>query len=355
MPRIVAGAYPGARRRGIERYGTGAAMSNHEAATTPNGRERPRVVFLGMRCAFSAPPLEALLGAGCDVRAVVVPGLPSGPAVRWRPPHPSGIVPLALSGQPSRSTLDALASEAGVPLLEIGNLTDSDVFDAMSGLSPDVIAVACFPWRIPRTVRELPRFGCLNVHPSLLPRWRGPEPIFWTFRAGDAVTGATAHIMDGGFDTGPVLLQERIAIPPGIDGDALERDLAVLGGQLLVRAIAGLAGGELAPVLQDSRHATFAPVPDDDDIVLDPSKPARRVFDFVRGAAPLWGPLTVVDPDTGQAWAIAGALDFDESAIQDAAVINSGRILSLRCNPGVIRVTECYVMDSAPLTSRNLI
>jgi len=328
-------------------------MSNRTSTKSSEDFDRPRVVYFGMRCAFSLPPLEALLAARYEVRAVIVPGPPGGPVVHWRIPRPAGVVPLAVDGRTSPATLDQVAGGAGVPLLEVVNLTDREVIEAIRGLAPDVIAVACFPWRIPRAVRGLPRLGCLNVHPSLLPRWRGPEPIFWTFHAGDTETGATVHLMDGGFDTGPVVLQERITIPLGIDGPTLERNLAQLGGQVLVRAIGGLANGELAPVPQDASNATLAPEPDDVDLELDLSRPARRVFEFVRGVAPLCGQLTVVDPVTKQRRLIDDALDFDSSATQDSAVVATGRVLHLRCSLGVVRVTQCYMTDSATLTQAN--
>jgi methionyl-tRNA formyltransferase len=337
-------------RHVVERYGTEAPMSNRTSTKSSEDFDRPRVVYFGMRCAFSVPPLEALLAARYEVRAVIVPGPLGGPVVHWRTPRSAGVVPLAADGRTGHATLDQVAGGAGVPLLEIANLKDREVIEAFLGLSPDVIAVACFPWRIPRAVRDLPRLGCLNVHPSLLPRWRGPEPIFWTFHAGDTETGSTVHVMDGGFDTGPVVVQERITISPGSDGPALERNLAELGGKLLVRAIDGLADGALSPVPQDQSNATLAPVPDDVDLELDLSQPARRVFEFVRGVAPLWGPLTVVDPETGRRWSIDAALDFDSSATQDAAVVASGRVLHLRCSLGVVRVAQCYMTDSAPLT-----
>ena len=128
-----------------------------------------------------------------------------------------------------------------MPLLTINGFGDPAVAEAIAGYEPDVIAVACFPWRVPANLRRIPRLGILNVHPSLLPRGRGPEPLFWTFRRGERETGTTVHLMDGGFDTGPVLRQERLPVPAGIDGGELERRLAKLGGRLLVEAIVGLA------------------------------------------------------------------------------------------------------------------
>jgi methionyl-tRNA formyltransferase len=205
---------------------------------------------------------------------------------------------------------------------------------------------------IPAGIRSLPRLGCINVHPSLLPRWRGPEPIFWTFKAGDPETGVTVHHIDGGFDTGPILRQEKVSIPSGIDGLSLERQLATVGGRLLVDSIAGLANETLVTEPQDVAHATSAPVPVDEDLVIDVDQPAQRVFDLVRGIVPFWGPLTLRIPDSGEEFAIDGAVDFDPAGTQSTPVARTGETIAVRCNPGVVIMTLSDPSGATLLTPR---
>jgi methionyl-tRNA formyltransferase len=305
-----------------------------------------------MRCAFSAPPLHALISAGCDVRAVVLPGSPNAATVIER--VPSGIADhITLHNDvrsPASVSVDRLARHANVQILEIGNLTSPAVRQALIELAPDVIAVACFPWRIPVWIRELPCLGCLNVHPSLLPKWRGPEPLFWTFKAGENASGTTVHLMDGGFDTGPVVLQESVDLDSGENGRVTEHRLAELGGKLLVAAIDGLCRGRLTPVPQDEGSATYAPVPTDADLLLDPGLPADRVSRFVCGVAPLWGPLTLLAPDTGETLLVEDVFHHDLTATQVAPIIRDGNVVYLRCNPGIVRLRISTPNSGATLT-----
>ena len=141
-----------------------------------------RVVFFGMECAGSEPVLAALLARGVEVRALVRP-----------------------AGQGSERKRDGtrlgrLANGAGVPLLGVARL-DGAAIAAVAAHRPDAVVVACFPWKLPGALLGVPPLGCLNVHPSLLPAGRGPEPVFWTLRRGERRTGATVHLMNAGLDS----------------------------------------------------------------------------------------------------------------------------------------------------------
>src|SRR6185503_3137322 len=120
----------------------------------------------------------------------------------------------------------------------------------------DAIAVACFSRRLPASLLRLPRLGCLNVHPSLLPAHRGPDPLFWIFHDGDEAGGVTIHLMDEGFDTGPIVLQENVALSDDMTVAELDRTCARLGGELLAEALFGLAAGTIQPEPQDASRAS---------------------------------------------------------------------------------------------------
>lgn len=298
---------------------------------------QPRLLFFGMRCAFSAPPFAALIEAGCDLRALVLPAPHGAPALRFCSPGRRNLIRLPLAD--AVPTVDELAERAGIPVLEIGDVRSPDVIAALREFEPDAIAVACFPRKIPAAIRDLPRFGCLNLHPSLLPRWRGSEPLFWMFKAGDVEGGITVHLMDGGFDTGPILLQERVPVPDGVDGRAFERELATAGGKLLAEAIAGLVGETVSPVAQEDSLATVALMPNDQDLVIRSDQPARRIFNLVRGIVPLWGPLTLHIVETGAEIPVNGAVAFDPTSTIPVPLVWSERTVRVRCAPGVAVLT----------------
>jgi methionyl-tRNA formyltransferase len=273
------------------------------------------VVYFGMRCDFSVAPLRALLAAGFDVRAVVLPGVGSA------------------------SELDRIAEAAGVPRLQIEGLRDPAVGDAIAEHRSDVIVVACFPWKLPRRLLELPPLGCLNVHPSLLPIGRGPEPVFWTLRRGERRTGATIHRMDRGLDTGPILAQDAIAVPEGIRAPELERRLSGLGARLLVPALDAMLAGTATLGPQDDAMATHAPVPGAADFVVPTNLPARWAYNFVRGAAPLGGPLELHLLATRERIRLRDALDYSPDTVLDHPLIPQpdGSLL-VQFKPGTVRL-----------------
>jgi methionyl-tRNA formyltransferase len=297
-----------------------------------------------MRYLGSPPSLRALLAAGYDVRAVVMPGPPGMtalPASASSQPARGDFIPLtpvsAASDDPPGRHIDEIARAAGIPVLLAGSLRRPEVIEAIAGYRPDVIVVSCFTLRLPRALLESPRFGCVNVHPSLLPRWRGVDPVFWTLRSGDRETGLTIHVMDEGFDTGPVLLQERIAVPEGIRQTDFERDLSERAGPLLVKALDGLVAGRITPRPQDDQLATNAPEPVPEDYVVRTDRPARWAYNFVRGVAPFDGPLLLDVLSTGERIPLRDALSYSPDERQANPVEWDGDGLSVQFTPGVVR------------------
>lgn len=295
-----------------------------------------RVAFFGMRCAFSVPPLSALLAAGVDVVAVVLPGVPGGPPLLRRPPSFGPRLPI-VPQEREPAAVDDIARRAGIPVLAVGNLRHPLVAATIADLRPDAIAVACFPRRLPPALLAVPPLGALNVHPSLLPLGRGPEPVFWTLRRGERETGATIHLMDEGLDRGPILRQERLAVPAGVRAPDLEQHLAGLGASLLVEALNDLASGRATPVPQDDARATEAPVPTAADFAVPTDLPARWAFNFVRGVAPLDGPLELLVLETGDRFPLRDALDDDPTAALGAPFVVAGNRITARFRPGVAR------------------
>jgi methionyl-tRNA formyltransferase len=293
-----------------------------------------------MRYVGSPPALRELLAAGFDMRAVVMPGPPGMTALPPLPGSPTGsgdFIPLRDEAAQGEAHVDDIARATGIPVLLAGNLRRQEVVDAIAAHEPDVIAVSCFTLRVPPVLLTLPRFGCVNVHPSLLPRYRGIDPVFWTLRRGERETGVTIHLMDEAYDSGPILLQERVAVPEGVRLPDLERRLSDLGGRLLVGAIDGLVRGEIVPVPQDDRLATAAPEPTDDDYLVPTDRSAEWAFNFVRGVAPLDGPLVLQVVATGERIRLRDATSYSRTGHQDRPVVRDGDQVSVQFRPGVAR------------------
>lgn len=320
-------------------------------SSMPTSPATINVVFFGATGAFSRPSLAALLRAGYRVRAVVVAALPGVPSdaspFTVLPPRTAPRTPtrrtLPLVASPAPGTILQLAAERGIPILEVARLRDSRTLDALAAFQPDVMSVACFSRRLPAELLRLPRLGCLNVHPSLLPANRGPDPFFWTFARGDAETGATVHLMDEGFDTGPILRQQRISVPDGCSEYELERACATTGGELLAPSIAGLASGAIHPTPQDERLATAYSWPRLEDYVITPNRPAHWAYNFAAGLRDRSESIRVHVP--GAAFRVLAPLGYDPHAMLDAPWRSNGDELSLQCSPGV------FTCRAAPLTA----
>ncbi|MGE5126987.1 MAG: methionyl-tRNA formyltransferase [Betaproteobacteria bacterium] len=237
-----------------------------------------RVVFMGSG-AFAVPSLEALLDAGHDVAALVT-----------QPDREKGRGQ-DLSAPPTK----AVATGRGVPVLQFRRVREPEAQEALRALRPELQVVVAFGQILPRSVIELAPLGTVNVHASLLPRYRGAAPIQWAIARGEVETGVTTMQIDEGLDTGPTLLQRRLGIGPEETAAELEPRLARLGAELLLETLRGLAGGTLAARPQDHARATLAPILKKEDGRIDWSQPARAIAWRVRGFFPWPGSFTLHD------------------------------------------------------------
>ena len=317
-------------------------MSHREFAS----REKPtRVIFLGMQSNFSHPSLRALLVAGIEVCAVVLPAAQSerdGPALRLLEPPSRRRAFLPVNQSSVHTSIQQLAWDRTIPLWEVARLDDSAVLELFRSLEPDLICVACFSRFIPPAVLTIPRLGALNVHPSLLPDNRGPEPLFWTFRLGHEQTGVTIHLMEEKLDSGPILAQERLTVPEGISYVELEQQTAELGGALLARTVADLMSGQARARAQDESQSRYYPYPSNqhgrDDFVISPAQwDARHVYNFICGVKD-WGEALTLVADTELTLLIEDALDYSYKP-NDLRLHTSERdAWPVRCKRGMVVV-----------------
>lgn len=248
----------------------------------------PRVLFLGMLGAFSREVCEAALAAGVHVCGVIVPEQSkpgSKPGRLLKESSSRSILPI-LNPYIERNVVH-LAWDWHIPVFATGDLRSAV---ELLGVQPDVMALACWPRLVPRSVRE--RVGlAVNVHPSLLPENRGPEPLFWTFRLGQSRTGVTVHLLEDRADSGAVLAQREVPIPDGIEGAELELRLASAGGELLADVVSAFTAGSLRPVPQDEAQASYHAAPRPEDWLIPAGWSEQRESNFRRGVAHLKGPL----------------------------------------------------------------
>ncbi|HVB16604.1 MAG TPA: methionyl-tRNA formyltransferase [Stellaceae bacterium] len=220
--------------------------------------------------AFAATILAALIDAGHRLRAVYSqPPRPAGRGHRLQP-----------------SPVQALAERHGIPVHCPATLRDAHAQAEFAAIRADAAVVAAYGLILPPPVLAAPRFGCLNVHASLLPRWRGAAPIQRAILAGDSESGVTIMQMDEGLDTGPMLLQQAMPIMPNTTAGELSENLAVLGAHLLVEALDGVAGGTLRPRPQPSEGVTYAAKLRREEARLDWRLPAAVLERQVRAFDP---------------------------------------------------------------------
>ncbi len=234
-----------------------------------------RVVFMGSPD-FAVPALDALVAAGHEIACVYC-----------QPPRPAG------RGKKDRPTpVQALAEALGLPVRHPVSLKGAEAQADFAALGADVAAVAAYGLILPRAVLDAPRLGCLNIHASLLPRWRGAAPIHRAVMAGDAETGVCIMQMEAGLDTGPVLARRALPIgPEDTTGDLHDR-LAALGAACLVGVLADLPN--LAPEPQPEDGVTYAAKIDKAEAAVDWTRPAAEVDRQIRGLSPFPGAWTTI-------------------------------------------------------------
>jgi methionyl-tRNA formyltransferase len=237
-----------------------------------------RLVFCGTP-AFAVPTLYALLSAGHSVELVLC-----------QPDRPSGRG-LALAVPPvKRAALDA-----GIEVLQPEKIRNNQELRArLETIRPDAIIVVAYGRLIPRWMLDLPRYGNLNLHGSLLPKYRGAAPIQWAVASGENVTGVTTMRLDEGMDTGEMLLRGELPIGPDDTAEELFPRLAELGAPLMVETLAALEADKIRPQKQDNSLATNAPMLTRDDGRIDPARTAQSVYDRWRGFQPWPGAWTTV-------------------------------------------------------------
>jgi len=276
---------------------------------------KARTVFMGTP-QFAVTILESLLRSSYQVLAVYTQ--PDKPAGRGRPVVFPPVKKLALERQ--------------IPIVQPETFESSEVVEKLSSFQPELVIVAAFGFILPPEVLSLPKFACLNVHPSLLPRHRGPSPVAHTILCGDELTGVTVMLMDAGLDTGPILAQKKVGISFMDTTGSLSSKLADVGARLLLEALPKWLGGELKPQAQDESQATYSKLITSKDGEIDWHLPALELWQMVRAYNPWPSCYTWCQ---GKRLKIHKALPLGDGGEGDI-----GEVIALAEQPGVGVVTK---------------
>src|SRR5579862_8905081 len=226
---------------------------------------------------FAVPTLQKLVDAGFRVSQVVTqPDKPRGRNLELAP-----------------SPIKARALALGLPITQPASIKMNDEFRALlTKLNPDAIVVVGYGRIIPQWMLDLPRLGNINLHASLLPKYRGAAPIQWAIANGETETGVTTMLIDAGLDTGAILLQEEVAVAPDGTAETIAPRLASIGADLMVETLRGLQAGTLHPRKQDNSQSTLAPILKKEDGLVDFSRAASDIYNRIRGFQPWPGAHT---------------------------------------------------------------
>ncbi len=265
-----------------------------------------KILFMGTPD-FAVFSLKALIEAGHDMIGVLTqPDKPKGRGYTLTPP-PVKVAALA----------------AGIPVYQPNTLKDEAFSALLSELDPEIIVVVAYGKILPESVLRFPKYGCVNVHGSLLPEYRGAAPMQRAILDGKAVTGITTMYMDVGLDTGDMLLREELPIADDDNFETIHDKLGALGASLIVRTLAALETGDCPRVPQEEAGATYAAKIAKEDCLIDFSRSAREVHNQIRGLSPI--PLSFTHTPDGRLLKITAARICDEETVLGEA----GRVLSL--------------------------
>ena len=291
-----------------------------------------RLAFFGTPD-FAVPALDALVAAGHEIVCVYT-----------QPPRAAG-----RGGKERRSPVHLAAVQSGIGDRTPSTLKDAQAQSDIAALDLDAAVVVAYGLILPKPILEAPRLGCINIHASLLPRWRGAAPIQRAILAGDRETGVTIMMMDEGLDTGPELLKGAVPIGPSTTGETLHDQLAALGARLIVEAVEGLAAGRLTPAPQAEEGATYAAKLTREEGRLDWTQPAVELERQVRAFSP-W-PGAWFQHDSDRLKVIAAELAPGSGA--PGSVLDGQ--LTIACGEGALRLSIVQREGRAPVDAAALL
>jgi methionyl-tRNA formyltransferase len=302
----------------------------------------PRIIFAGTPD-FAVPALAALIERGWPVVAVYTQ--PDRPAGRGRKLHPSPVKQTALAHD--------------IPVHQPETLKDESVQAGLRGLGADLMVVAAYGLLLPKAVLAIPPLGCVNIHASLLPRWRGAAPIQRAIAAGDTRTGISIMQMEAGLDTGPVYLTRAIDVGPRETGGSLHDRLAALGAEALLAALPGIADRSLSAQAQDDTLATYATKLSKAEARIHWPRDAAEIDRLIRAFDPWPVAETTLDGQTLRIWAaapLAAAGNDGSTGATPGRVIAAGKAgIDVATGRGLLRITRLQPPGKRPMAAADFV
>lgn len=281
-----------------------------------------KIVFMGTPD-LAAQVLDTMMRSGCEVTlAVTQPDRPKG---RGR-----GVI---------KTPVHECADKWGIPVFAPVRIKAPEAVERLREEAPDLIVVAAFGQILSREILDLPRFGCINVHASLLPKYRGAAPIQWAVINGEEKSGVTIMQMDAGLDTGDILLQEELALSPDETGESLYDKLAELGGELLVKTLPMIEAGTLKPVKQKEEESCYASMLRKEMGNIDWTMPALKIERLVRGLNSWPGAYTFMNGKMLKIW--GSFVDGRDAKGEPGTVLGTDKsAIYVNCGEGVLALRE---------------
>ncbi len=295
-----------------------------------------RLAFMGTPD-FSTPALSELLAAGHEVAAVYT-----------RAPQPKG-----RGHKLQKSPVHEFAESHGLEVRTPANFKSVEERDGFAALDLDVAIVVAYGLILPKPVLDAPRFGCLNLHASLLPRWRGAAPIQRAIMAGDDVTGVQVMRMEAGLDTGPILLSETTQILPQDTAGTLHERLSQIGAQLLQRALAALERDGLTETPQAEEGVTYAHKITSEEAEIDWSRPASEVDCHIRGLSPFPGAWFRASKDAARIKALFSSVAGGEGP--PSAILSAEDTLIVACGEGAVQLETLQRAGKQPQDAKTFL
>jgi methionyl-tRNA formyltransferase len=273
-----------------------------------------RIVFCGTP-QFAVPTLERLIEEKFDIELVVTnPDEPQGRGYQTKP-----------------TAVKQASAQAGLRVFQPTKLKGPDVEQAISAAEPDAIIVVAYGHIIPAWMIDLPPLGAINLHASLLPKYRGAAPIAWAIVRGELVTGVSIMKIDRGLDTGPVFVQEETPIHPDDTSETLFERLSVMGAGMMVKTLRRIESGDLDPKPQDDHLATYAPIIKKDDGRINWNRPAKEIWRLVRGMRPWPTAFTTFRGRGLQIWAATPRPGIMDGSAAPGALLAEHKRLLVAC------------------------
>lgn len=281
-----------------------------------------RVIFMGTPD-FAVPSLQALLTRHEVVAVVTQPDKPKGRGKKLQP-----------------TPVKAVALEQGIPVLQPVKVREPEVIEQLRGYGADLIAVTAFGQILPEEILNMPKYGCINVHGSLLPEYRGAAPMQRAIIDGKKVTGITTMFMAKGMDTGDMLLKTEVEILPTDNFEDLHDKMAVAGAALLLETIDGLEKGTITRTPQDDALATHAPMIHKETGHIDWGKGGQQIIDLMRGMYPGHGAYAVLGEEPLKMfWAEAENKSYPDAAFGEIVEVTK-KDFAVKCGDGILRIKE---------------